>query len=111
MARNRECIDLSAFWQAVEEHSHADAEQERQRIAAALSRVASESSAIAWQGLLIYGVREVDVTHSLDFVFRGADGKTIAETSMPWLWCKALVIKRLWDGTAELLAVNEDWAG
>ena len=111
MARNRECIDLSAFWQAVEEHSHADAEHERQRIAAALSRVVAESSGIAWQGLVVRGVQEVAVTHSLDFQFKGAGGAVIAETSMPWIWCKALVVKWLWDGTAEFVAVNEDWAG
>ena len=111
MAKKRECIDLSAFWQAADEHSHAELERERQRIAAALSRVAAESSGIAWQGLVVHGVQEVAVTHSLDFQFKGAGGEVIAETSMPWLWCKALVVKRLWDGTTELLAVNEDWAG
>lgn len=111
MAKNRECIDLSAFWQAADEQRFADAEQERQRIAAALSRVAAGSSGIAWQGLVVHGVQEVAVTHSLDFQFKGAGGEVIAETSMPWIWCKALVVKRLWDSTAELLAVSEDWAG
>lgn len=111
MARNRECIDLAAFWQAADEQRFADAEQARQRIAAALSRVAAGASGIAWQGLVVRGVQEVAVTHSLDFVFKGAGGSVIAETSMPWIWCKALVVKRLWDGTAELVAVHEDWAG
>lgn len=111
MARNRECIDLAAFWQAADEQRFADAAQERQRIAAALSRVAAESSGIAWQGLVVRGVQDVAVTHSLDFVFKGAGGAVIAETSMPWIWCKALVVKRLWDGTAELVAVSEDWEG
>ena len=39
MARNRECIDLSTFWQAADENRPVGAEHERQRIAAALSRV------------------------------------------------------------------------
>lgn len=111
MARNRECIDLSTFWQAADENRPAGAEHERQRIAAALSRVAAGSSGIVWQGLVVRGVQEVAVTHSLDFQFKGAGGAVIAETSMPWIWCKALVVKWLWDGTAELVAVNEDWAG
>lgn len=111
MTRKRECINLSAFWDAVDENRQDNTERERQRIAAALSRVAAESSGIAWQGLLIHGVQEVAVTHSLGFLFKGAGGEVIAETTMSWLWCKALVIKWLWDGTAELLAVSEDWAG
>lgn len=110
MAKKWECINLSAFWQATDEQRHADSERERRRIAAALSRVAIESSGIAWQGLLIRGVQTVAVTHSLDFVFKGAGGEVIAETTLPWLWCKALIVKRLWDGTAELLEIREDWA-
>ena len=72
MTRKRECIDLSAFWDAVGENRQNGTD---------------------------------------GFLFKGAGGEVVAETTMPWLWCKALVIKWLWDGTAELLAVSEDWAG
>ena len=52
MTRKREHIDLSAFWDTVDENLPDDSERGRQRIAAALSRAAAESSGIAWQGLL-----------------------------------------------------------
>ena len=105
----REHIDLSAFWQAVDEHRLTDSERERQRIATALNRVAAESSAISFDGLLVYGVREVAVMDTLDFVFRGEGGKVVAATMMPWIWCKALVVTWLDESLAEIREEREAW--
>lgn len=106
----REHIDLSAFWQAVDEHRLTDSERERQRIATALNRVAAELSAISFDGLLVYGVREVAAMDTLDFLFRGEGGKVVAATMMPWIWCKALVVTWLDESLAEIREEREAWA-